>query len=225
MPADAFMIADGGKKMLYQNKNAWKISDLGVISEDGPLNFGAIKIKIDPREEWHNIFEEAWRVNRDYFYDPGMHGVDWNAMKEKYKVFLPHVTNKGDLYEMMHWMFSELGVGHHRFGSRGDHLNNPESIPGGLLGADYQVKNNRYQIKKIYGGLNWTPDLRSPLTEPGVNVSEGDYIIAVNGQNIMAKDNLYSFFENTADKITTITVSVDHEGISCKNGKGSSSCN
>ena len=87
MPADAFMIADGGKKMLYQNKNAWKISDLGVISEEGPLNFGAIKIKIDPREEWHNIFEEAWRVNRDYFYDPGMHGVDWNAMKEKYKVF------------------------------------------------------------------------------------------------------------------------------------------
>lgn len=212
MPADDFMIADGGKKMLYRNKNSWKISDLGVKSEDGPLNFGAIKIKINPREEWKNIYEEAWRVNRDYFYDPGMHGVDWKAMKEKYKVFLPHVTNRGDLYVMMQWMFSELGVGHHRFGSRGDHLNNPDRITGGLLGADYVVNNNRYQIKKIYGGLNWTPNLRSPLTEPGVNVAEGDYLIAVNGQDVSANDNLYSFFENTANKIITITVGKNHDG-------------
>ena len=102
MEADDFLIADGGKKMLYRIKRSWSISDLGAKSEDGPLNFGAIKIKINPREEWKNIFEEAWRVNRDYFYDPGMHGVDWRAMKEKYKVFLPHVTNRGDLYVMMH---------------------------------------------------------------------------------------------------------------------------
>jgi len=219
MPADAFLIADGGKKMLYRTKNSWNISVLGKKSEDGPLNFGVIKIKINPREEWNNIFEEAWRVNRDYFYDPGMHGVDWNAMKEKYKVFLPHVTSRGDLYEMMQWMFSELGVGHHRFGSRGDRLNNPERIPGGLLGADYQVKNNRYQIKKIYGGLNWTPNLRSPLTEPGVNVDEGDYIIAVNGQNVEAKDNLYSFFENTANKITKLTISKNDDGSAARTVK------
>ena len=219
MPADAFLIADGGKKMLYRTKNSWNISVLGKKSEDGPLNFGVIKIKISPREEWNNIFEEAWRVNRDYFYDPGMHGVDWNAMKEKYKVFLPHVTSRGDLYEMMQWMFSELGVGHHRFGSRGDRLNNPERIPGGLLGADYQVKNNRYQIKKIYGGLNWTPNLRSPLTEPGVNVDEGDYIIAVNGQNVEAKDNLYSFFENTANKITKLTMSKNDDGSAARTVK------
>jgi len=219
MPADAFLIADGGKKMLYQTKNSWNISDLGKKSENGPLNFEAIKIKINPREEWNNIFEEAWRVNRDYFYDPGMHGVDWNAMKEKYKVFLPHVTSRGDLYTMMQWMFSELGVGHHRFGSRGDRLNNPERIPGGLLGADYQVINNRYQIKKIYGGLNWTPNLRSPLTEPGVNVDKGDYIITVNGQNVEAKDNLYSFFENTANKITTLTISKNHDGSAARTVK------
>lgn len=210
--ADDYMIAKSGKKMLYRIKRSWSISDLGVKSEDEPLNFGAIKVKINPREEWNNIFEEAWRVNRDYFYDPGMHGVNWNAMKDKYKVFLPHITCRSDLYNMMQWMFSELGVGHHRFGSRGDRLNNPERIPGGLLGADYLVNNNRYQIIKIYGGLNWTPNLRSPLTEPGVNAEKGDYIIAVNNQDVYANDNLYSFFENTANKIITITIGKNHDG-------------
>jgi len=214
--ADAFQIAGGGEKMLYVHKGSWKIADLGKKSEEGPLNFGAIKVKINPREEWNNIFDEAWRVNRDYFYDPGMHGVDWDAMKQKYKVFLPHVTCRGDLYRMMQWMFSELGVGHHRFGSRGDRLNSPDRISGGLLGADYQEKDNRYQLQKIYGGLNWTPDLRSPLTEPGVIVNEGDYIIKVNGKNVTSKDNLFSFFENTANKITSLTVSVNSDGLNSR---------
>ena len=219
VPADAFEIASGGKKMLYLAKGSWKISDLGKKSENGPLNFGAIKVKIDPKKEWNNIFEEAWRVNRDYFYDPGMHGVDWDAMKVKYIAFLPHVTCRGDLYTVMGWMFSELGVGHHRFGGRGDRLNNPERISGGLLGADYQIKNNRYQIKKIYGGLNWTPSLRSPLTEPGVNVNEGDYVLRVNGKNITTNDNFYSFFENTANKITDLTVSKNSDGSNARNVK------
>jgi len=112
----------------------------------------------------------------------------------------------------MGWMFSELSVGHHRFGNRGDKLNNPESISCGLLGADYKVKNNRYQIDKIFGGLNWTPDLRSPLTEPGVDVQEGDYIIKVNGITIFENDNFYSFFENTANKIVELTVSKNPDG-------------
>ncbi len=219
IPANAFKIAVGGKKMIYRNKGSWKISDLGKKSENGPLNFDAVKVKIDPRKEWNNIFEEAWRVNRDYFYDPGMHGVDWVAMKQKYKAFLPYVTCRGDLYRVMQWMFSELAVGHHRFSSRGDRMNNPERISGGLLGADYQIKNNRYQIKKIYGGLNWTPNLRSPLTEPGVDVQVGDYIIAVNGKNVTAKDNLYSFFENTANTITTLTVSKNSDGTAARKVK------
>lgn len=212
IPVDKFQIAHDGKKMLYSIKGSWKISNLGKKSENGSLNFDAIKVKINPRKEWNNIFEEAWRVNRDYFYDPNMHGVDWGAMKQKYKVFLPHVTCTGDLYRMMQWMFSELSVGHHRFNRRGDKLNHPKRISGGLLGADYQVKNNRYQIKKIYGGLNWTPNLRSPLTEPGVLVNVGDYLIAVNGKNITSKDNLYRFFENTANKITTLTLSKNSNG-------------
>lgn len=219
MMADAFQITANGKKMLYLSKDSWYISNLGEKSEDSPLGLDAISVKINPKEEWANIFDEAWRVNRDYFYDPGMHGVDWDAMKTKYKAFLPYVSCRSDLYRIMSWMFSELSVGHHRFGNRGDRLNNPERIVGGLLGANYVVKNNRYQIDKIFGGLNWTPDLRSPLTEPGVDVQIGDYIIKVNGITIFGNDNFYSFFENTANKIVELTVSKNHDGSNARTVK------
>jgi len=212
MPADDYEIAAKGDKLLYRLDGKIGITDTGKKPENGELNTSAIQVKIDPRAEWKNIFNEAWRVNRDYFYDPGMHGVDWDAMKTKYQVFLPHVTTRSDLYRMMSWMFSELAVGHHRFSSTGDSMNNPQKVNGGLLGADYEVKNNRYRITKIYGGLNWNPNLRSPLTEPGVNVNVGDYIIEVNNKNVTAKDNFYSFFENTANKITTLTVSTNPNG-------------
>lgn len=207
MAADTYTIAAKGEKMLYRTKGKWGITDTGKKPENGTIDLDAIQVKIDPVAEWNNIFEEAWRVNRDYFYDPGMHGADWKAMKTKYRVFLPDVSCRSDLYRVMEWMFSELAVGHHRFGSRGDRMRNPEKVKGGLLGADYEVAGNRYRFKKIYGGLNWNPEMRSPLTEPGVDVNAGDYLLAVNGKEVTARDNLYSFFENTAGKIVTLTVS------------------
>jgi len=205
MPVDGYEIAAGGEKMLYYKGNMWGISAVGVAGED-QINVDALQVKIDPQAEWSNIFNEAWRVNRDYFYDPGMHGVDWPAMKTKYGTFLSDVSCRSDLYRVMQWMFSELRVGHHRFTSRGDQLAKPEQVPGGLIGADYTINNGRYRFSKIYGGLNWNPGLRSPLTEPGVNVNEGDYLLAVNGRDVTAAANLYSYFENTAEKITSITV-------------------
>ena len=207
MPADGYEISADKEKILYNLKGKLGVAKLGEKPEKPTLNLNNVEVKIDPRQEWTNIFNEAWRVNRDYFYDPGMHGVDWDKMKEKYSQFLPDLATKSDLYEVMKWMFSELGVGHHRFSGTGDKLNNPENIQGGLLGADYKVENGLYRIEKIYGGLNWNPDMRSPLTEPGVDVKEGDYILAVNGKEVTAKDNLFKFFENTANKLVTITVS------------------
>lgn len=212
MPADGFMIASKGEKMLFNSKGKWGITTVG--QKPGPeamINTSLLQVKISPKDEWQNIFNEAWRVNRDYFYDPGMHGADWAAMKKKYEVLLPDLSSTNDLYRVMQWMCSELAVGHHRF-SAGDRRANPEIVSGGLLGADYEVNNNRYRIKKIYGGLNWTPDLRSPLTEPGVDVSVGDYIIAVNGQNVSTENNFYSFFENTSEKIVTLTLSTAADG-------------
>ena len=206
MDADAYMIAAKGDKMLYLKNRKLGITATGKKPDNGFLKTEDIQIKIDPKAEWANIFDEAWRVNRDYFYDPGMHGADWDAMKVKYQSFVPHVSCRSDLYRVMQWMFSELAVGHHRFFNRGDRLNTPQRINGGLLGADYEVSNNRYRITKIYGGLNWNPELRSPLTEPGVNVKVGDYILAVNGKEVTAEDNFFSFFENTAGKIISLSV-------------------
>ncbi|MCY2685735.1 S41 family peptidase [Salinimicrobium sp. TH3] len=207
MPASNYEVAAKGEKILYRVNDKFGIADLGKKPAKPGLDLGSVQVKINPKAEWQNIFNEAWRVNRDYFYDPGMHGVDWDQMKEKYSQFLPHLTTRDDLYQVMEWMFSELGVGHHRFSSRGDKFEEPDDIKGGLLGADYEVANGRYRIKKIYGGLNWNPDMRSPLTEPGVNIKEGDYILKVNGEEVTSNDNLFRFFENTAGKLVNLTVS------------------
>jgi tricorn protease len=205
---DQFKLSADGKKMLTLKAGTWTISNTGEKPEAGKgvLAVGDISVKMDPATEWPNMFNEAWRVNRDYFYDPAMHGADWAAMKKKYAEFLPDLSCRSDLNTVIQWMCSELGVGHHRLTALGDKLNNPATVTGGLLGADYTIANNRYQLKKIYGGLNWNPNLRSPLTEPGVNARVGDYILAVNGKDVTAAENLYKFFEATAGKITELTI-------------------
>jgi tricorn protease len=140
-----------------------------------------------------------------------MHGADWEKMREKYSIFLPHLSCRRDLNRLIQWMCSELAVGHHWVGG-GDYYQNPERVPGGLLGADYVIKNGRFQFKKIYGGLNWNPNLRSPLTEPGVNVKEGEYLLKVNGKDLTSANNLFSLFENTSGKIVEITVGPNPNG-------------
>ena len=202
-----YEISADHKKILCRSGSSWDIVGTSGPQKigEGKLDTDGIQVKIDPRVEWNQIFDEAWRINRDYFYDPGMHGADWMAMKKKYEVFLPYLSCRSDLNRVIQWMCSELGVGHHRVGG-GDDLQDAENIPGGLLGADYTIENNRYKIQKIYGGLNWNPQLRSPLTEPGVDVNLGDYLLAVNGRELTADMNLFSLFENTANKIVEITV-------------------
>ncbi|MFM9910155.1 MAG: PDZ domain-containing protein [Chitinophagaceae bacterium] len=205
---DNYILSADGSKMLSVTRGGWTISSAGEKPEPGKgmLNLDAVEVKFDPVAEWPQIFDEAWRVNRDYFYDPGMHGANWPALKKKYEVFLPHLTCRSDLNNLLQWMFSELSVGHHFITGEGEVLHNLATVGGGLLGADYSVDKNRYRIKKIYGGLNWNPKLRSPLTEPGVNVKVGEYLLAVNGKDLTAKENLYKYFENTAGKIVEITV-------------------
>ncbi|MBC7746178.1 MAG: PD40 domain-containing protein [Flavobacterium sp.] len=205
---DGFSLSADKKKMLYAKSNAWFISNSGDKPEAGKgmLNVEALQVKIDPATEWPQIFDEAWRVNRDYFYDPGMHGTNWMAMKKKYEVFLPDLASRSDLNTLIQWMCSELAVGHHRISDNGDKLNNPNKISGGLLGADYGLSENRYQFKKIYGGLNWNPNLRSPLTEPGVNAKEGEFLLAINGRDLKSTENLFEYFENTAGKIIELTI-------------------
>ena len=208
MELDSYKVSADRKKMFYSKRQVSGITATGKKPEPGKgiLNTSAISVKIDPVAEWSEIFDEAWRVNRDYFYDRGMHGVDWNEMKIKYSKFLPDLACRSDLNRVIQWMCSELGVGHHRISSPGDRLYTLQPIGVGLLGADYHISGNRYQIARIYSGLNWNPDLRSPLTEPGLNIKTGDYILAVNGKDATADKDFFSFFENTSGKIVELTI-------------------
>ena len=210
---DMYILSVDGKKMLYSKDRSWGIADAGAepSPDKGSINTGSLEVKIDPLAEWPQIFDEAWRINRDYFYDPGMHGADWPAMKEKYAQFLPHLACRSDLNRVIMWMCSELSVGHHRVGG-GEQLGDPDRVSGGLLGADFMVDNGRYRISKVFEGLNWNPDLRSPLTEPGLNVKTGEYLLAVNGVDLTTDVNLYEPFENTSGKIVELTVGPNPDG-------------
>jgi tricorn protease len=208
-----FKFSTDNKKIFYASGQNFFITALAPKPQpgQGKLNVDAIEVRIEPRLEWKQIFDEAWRINRDFFYAPNMHGADWPAMKKKYEVFLPHLACRNDLNRIIQWMCSELGVGHHRVGG-GDTLVQSKSVPVGLLGADYSIENGRYRFKKIYGGLNWNPELRSPLTEPGVDVRAGEYLLSSDGKDIRPPAELFSFFENTAGKIVTITVGPNPDG-------------
>ncbi len=208
-----YEISADHKKLLYVSRNMWGVVDAGKPTKpgEGKLDVEAIEVQIDPVAEWKQIFHEAWRINRDYFYDPHMHGVDWRGMLAKYEVFLPHLACRDDLNRLIQWMCSELGVGHHRVRG-GDTLVRAERIPVGLLGADFAVENGRYRFKKVLGGLNWNPELRSPLTEPGVDVMAGEYLLGVNGKELRPPVNLYRYFENTAGKLIELKVGSDPEG-------------
>ncbi|MDW3228720.1 MAG: PDZ domain-containing protein [Acidobacteriota bacterium] len=202
-----YLISADNKKILYASRNTWGITSISgkIQVGQGKINVDSIEVKINPVDEWQQIFNEAWRINRDFFYDPNMHGCDWPAMKTKYQKFLPELACRDDLNRLIQWMCSELAVGHHR-GGGGDTPYERKTLQVGLLGADYEIADGRYRFKKVYGGLNWNPELRSPLTEPGVSVKAGEYLLAVDGQEVIPPDNLFKYFENKVGKIVEITV-------------------
>jgi tricorn protease len=209
---NGYLLSGDRKKLLYRQGTSYFLTAAAKpVPNEGKLALADVEVKIDPRAEWAQIFDEAWRINRDWFYAPNMHGVDWEANRKKYAPLLAHATTKADVNRIIQWMMSDLGVGHHR-GGGGDRLATPASVPGGLLGADFEVANGRYRIAKVYGGLNWTPNLRSPLTEPGVNARAGEYILAVNGVDLKPPTNFYSAFENTAGKIVDLTIGPNADG-------------
>ncbi|HEY1377005.1 MAG TPA: PDZ domain-containing protein [Gemmataceae bacterium] len=204
---------DGKKALTFTAPGTWAIAEVapGMSPEKGKLHLDAVEVRVEPRAEWEQVFNEAWRVNRDYFYAPNYHGADWPAMRTKYAEFLPHLTSSADLYRVVRSMLSELAVGH-SFTSPGERAVEPKRVPGGLLGADYEIADGRYRFKKVYGGLNWTPSLRAPLTAPGVGVKAGEYLLAVRGKDLRPPANLYQLFENTAGKSVELTVGPNADG-------------
>jgi tricorn protease len=197
------------KKLLYGARGGrWGIigTDAPAKVGDGPLNLAQLEMKVDPRAEWADIFRESWRVQREYFYDPKMQGADWNAIYKKYLPLLQYVGHRNDLGYLIAQVGGELTVGHSYLQGAGD-VPSEDPVSVGLLGADIAVDSGKYRISHIYTGENWNPDLRAPLSAPGINVSAGDYILEVNGKPIDSKMNFYSFFEDTANHQTVLRVS------------------
>ncbi len=169
----------------------------------GRLNV-ALRMYLDPKEEFKQIFNEGWRNQRDYLYVPNMHGADWPKMKEMYGQLLPYVMHRADLNYLIDMMGSEISIGHSYV--RGGDMPAVPPSQGGLLGADFAIDNGRYKVTRIYDNESWNPDLKAPLAAPGVNVAVGDYILAVNGIDLQAPDNIYRLLDGTANRQTALTV-------------------
>jgi len=169
----------------------------------GRLNF-ALRMYLEPKEEFKQIFNEGWRNQRDYLYVPNMQGADWPKMKQMYGQLLPFVMHRADLNYLMDMMGAEIAIGH-SYVRGGDMPTVPQPVAG-LLGADFVIENGRYKVTRIYDNESWNPDLRSPLATPGANVNPGDYILAINGVELNAPDNIYRLLDGTANRQTTLTV-------------------
>ena len=208
----AFDISFDGEKMLYRKGEQWFIAkaDAAPKSGDGRLKIDEMSIRIDPRAEWKQMYNEVWRIERDFFYDPGLHGVDLATYKARYEPYLERLGTRPELNYLFMEMLGELSVGH--LYVRGGAQPEVKRVPGGLLGADYKIENGRYRFVKVYDGENWNPELRAPLTQPGVNVVAGEYLLAVNGRELGASDEVYSFFEETAGKSVVLKVGPDPGG-------------
>jgi tricorn protease len=205
----SFALSANGRKLLYSAPGT-PGGQWGVVDSDKPARVGdgrlrtELRAMIDPREEWRQIFREAWRLERDFFYVDNLHGANWDEVYRTYSPWVEHVGHRSDLTYLLDVLGGELSVGH-SFVSEGD-VPAVEAIPVGLLGADLEEANGRYRLARIFTGENWNPELRAPLSAPGIKVSQGDYILAVNGVELRAPTNPYSLFEGTVGRQTVLRV-------------------
>jgi tricorn protease len=224
-----FTVSFNGRKMLYskgrrENKK-WFISSAIKRARDEersttdkpetPLALAKMEVRVDPKAEWKQEYNEVWRIERDFFYDPALHGLDLPATRKHFEPYLENVGSRYDFSYLLAEMLGELTVGHM-------YIRTPPEPPSeqgkaGLLGADYTVESGRYRFSRIYQGENWNPELRAPLTQPGVNVQEGDYLLAVNGRELRGTDEIFELFEGTADKATVLKVGPAADGKGARN--------
>ncbi len=204
----SFTMSGDAKKLLYRaDGNRWGVvgTDRPAKVGEGPVDVTGLDALIDPRAEWAQIFRETWRLQREYFYDASMHGANWQAVYDKYRPLVPFVAHRTDLSYLIAMVGGELAVGHSYVSGPGDQ---PDSDPVsiGMLGADYAVENGRYRIRRIYSGENWNPELQAPLSAPGVQISEGDYLLEVNGKPLAPPASIYQAFQGTAGRQTLLRV-------------------
>ncbi|MFQ6104116.1 MAG: S41 family peptidase [Candidatus Glassbacteria bacterium] len=205
---DEYKLSADGSSIVYKKDNSIGIIDASAEDSEGKsLDLSDLKMLLDPLAEWTQIYNEAWRMERDFYYEPNMHGVDWEAMKEKYGRLMPYASCRQDIRFIIGELIGELSTSHtYVFG--GDRKREAERVNVGMLGVDWEIDkaSNRYRIKKIYRVPDWTREVVPPLVRPGIDVKEGDYLLEVNGREVTADLNIYSYFVDLADKQVTLLV-------------------
>ena len=204
---DGYDLSKDGSKAIYKAGPVYGIVEAvpgkAKVGE-GKLNLSGLQVKVDPREEWRQIYREAWRIERDFYWDPQMTGHDWKKIGAHYEALLPWVVDRSDLNYLIGELIAELSTSHTYVGG-GDQGQRPR-ISVGMLGADFDAEGGFYRITKIYAGENWNEKTRSPLIEPGLKVKAGDYLIAVEGREARPNQDVYAYFQNLAGKNVTLKI-------------------
>ncbi len=213
--AAGFDLSADGQRILYVSNGSYGLIDAaaGQSPADKPLRIAEMRAKVDPRAEWRQNFTDAWRLEGDFFYDPGLHGVDWEAMHDRYGQLVPYVTDRRDLDYVLGELIAELGAGHAYVRPGGDRPT-PERVEVGLLGCDFELDAaaGRYRLTGILTERDWNKNQRTPLFGPGLDVTEGDYLLAVDGVDLVSPVNPHSLFEGKVNNQVTLTLAAAPDG-------------
>jgi len=196
-------VSNDGESMIHRTPGGWSVVSTASPPQpgDGALDLD-LQMRLDRRAEWQQLFDEAWRYERDFFYDPGLHGADWDAVRDRYRPLVEHVRHRADLTYVLDQMNGELAVGHSFVG--GGDLPDVDDSGVGLLGADLVAHDGRWRIDRIYTLESWNPGLSAPLARPGLRADEGDYLLAVNGVELTDDDDPYRRLDGTAGRQTLV---------------------
>ena len=199
-----FSVSADGKKAIARIGSSWKVFDATAGEGKGKALTVKLNMHLDRQAEWKQIFEEAWRYQRDYFYDPDMHGRNWNRVYERYAPLVSHIKHRSSLNYILDQMNGELSVGH-SFVSGGD-FPKTEKYPTGLLGANLITDKGRWKIDRIFNTESWNPNLSSPLSKPGMKVEVGNYIVGINGKELTADQNIFAALQGTSGIQTVLHI-------------------
>ena len=201
-----------GQKLLFEKGGSWFVGSAlePVKPADAPLKLDGVEIRIDPKEEWRQIYRDVYRIERDFLYDPGFHGFNLSKAWVEHEKYLEGLGSRHELNYLLDELLAGLSLQHVYL--RGGDVPLAESRKCGLLGADFRVENGRHRITRVYRGESWNPELRAPLTQPGANVKAGEYLLSVNGHDMRGEDEVYRVFEGTAGKQTLLSVGPKADG-------------
>jgi tricorn protease len=220
---DGFVLSANGEKMLVKlaqpgagAPQQWMIVPAAspLKPGEGSLRLANMEVKVDPLQEWKQMYHEVWRIERTYFYDPKLHGLDSAKAEKEYAPYLDNLTSRDDLNYIFQEMLADITSSHLRGG--GGTVPRGKTVAGGALGADFEIASGHYRFKRIYSGESWNPQLRAPLSGPGIDVKKGEYLLEVNGRALSSADDVYAYLEDTAGKRVSLRIGPDPSGANAR---------